>query len=54
VAGVPLIAVEIVIGFGAPLAWALWELYSLRRDRQRQAKEAPRPEPDAAAPPPSG
>jgi hypothetical protein len=50
---VPLIAVEIVIGFVAPLAWAIWELLSLRRDRQRQASRKP----DAEAPnsrPPDG
>lgn len=39
-----LIWLEIVLGFGAPLAWGGWELYALRRDRaaaRRQAAAAP-------------
>jgi hypothetical protein len=31
--GLPLIALEIFLGFGVPVAWALWELHGLRRDR---------------------
>jgi hypothetical protein len=31
----PLIALEIFLGFGVPLAWAAWELISLRRERQQ-------------------
>jgi len=31
----PLIALEIVLGFVAPLGWAFWELWSLRRERRR-------------------
>ena len=31
---VPLIALEIVLGFGVPLAWAAWELFDLRRERE--------------------
>ncbi|MBQ0930316.1 hypothetical protein KAK07_08530 [Ideonella sp. 4Y16] len=30
-----LIWLEIVLGFGVPIAWGLWELWSLRRLRQR-------------------
>lgn len=35
----PLIALEIVLGFVAPLGWALWELWSLRRERRRDAEK---------------
>lgn len=46
-----LIWLEILLGFGAPLAWGCWELYALRRDRaaaRRQAAAAPAD--DATAP----
>lgn len=43
----PLIAIEIVVGFGVPLAWAVWQLVSvrreLRRDREKAAREAAKP-----------
>lgn len=43
----PLIAIEIVVGFGVPLAWAVWQLVSvrreLRRDREKAAREAAHP-----------
>jgi hypothetical protein len=43
--GLPLITLEIFLGFGVPVAWALWELHALRRDRlARERSEA-----DAAA-----
>ena len=42
----PLIAVEIVLGFGVPRVWGFWELWSLRREKERdRARPAPgRPE----------
>lgn len=40
---IPLIALEIVLGFGVPLAWGVWQLISLRREKARDAaKEAAR------------
>lgn len=40
---IPLIALEIVLGFGVPLAWGVWQLISLRREKARDAaKEAER------------
>ena len=51
---VPLIAVEILLGFGAPLAWAAWELVSLRREQARdREREARLPAPEAPAPAPN-
>lgn len=32
--------IEMVFGFGVVLAWAVWELWSLRRDRRRDARAA--------------
>jgi len=32
---VPLIALEIVLGFGVPLVWSVWQLISLRREKAR-------------------
>lgn len=29
--------IEMVLGFGVVLAWAFWELWSLRRDKRRAA-----------------
>jgi len=37
----PLIWLEVLLGFGAPLAWALWELWSLRREQRRDAQRRP-------------
>ena len=37
--GIPLIALEIVLGFGAPLAWAVWQLIDLRRHRDADARD---------------
>ena len=53
-AGLPLISLEIFLGFGVPLAWGLWELWGLRRERRRDAQRgsaddahaAPKPPPD--------
>jgi hypothetical protein len=39
--GSSLIWLEIVLGFGAPLAWGFWELYALRRDKRRAERQAP-------------
>ena len=36
----PLIALEIVLGFVAPIGWAAWELHSLRRERLRDREKA--------------
>lgn len=36
----PLIALEIVLGFVAPIGWAIWELVSLRRERERDRAKA--------------
>ena len=33
--GLPLIALEIVLGFGVPVAWGVWELLALRRLKRR-------------------
>lgn len=60
--GVPLIALEIVLGFGAPVAWGVWQLIELRRYRDADARERaareratadadPRGGPAGAAPP---
>lgn len=36
--GLPLISLEIFLGFGVPLAWGIWELVSLRREQRRDAE----------------
>ncbi|HSC62332.1 MAG TPA: hypothetical protein VLD35_01765 [Caldimonas sp.] len=36
----PLIALEIVLGFVAPVGWAVWELWSLRREQRRDREKA--------------
>lgn len=46
--------IEIVLGFGVPVGWGLWELYALRRDKRRAAlatqdERQAAPERDAAA-----
>lgn len=47
---VSLIWLEIVLGFGVPIAWGLWELWSLRRLRQRdEAARAEALKPAAAS-----
>ena len=38
----PLIAIEIVVGFGVPLAWAIWQLVSVRRELRRDREAAAR------------
>lgn len=38
VPGLPLIALEIFLGFGVPIAWGVWELIALRRERRRDAQ----------------
>jgi hypothetical protein len=35
----PLLAIEILLGFGVPLVWGVWQLISLRRDNRRAAEE---------------
>jgi len=37
--GWPLITLEIVLGFGVPLAWGVWQLIDLRRYREKDAAE---------------
>lgn len=32
--------IEMMFGFGVVLAWAFWELWSLRRDQRRDAEAA--------------
>ncbi len=52
----PLIALEVVLGFGVPVGWAVWELIALRREKRRDAERAaareglPVPDPTAPAP----
>ncbi len=36
----PLIAIEVVLGFVVPVGWGVWELMSLRRERRRDAEAA--------------
>lgn len=65
--GLPLIALEIVLGFGVPVAWGVWQLIDLRRYREADAREkaareaaeaattgAPREGPPGAPQPPAG
>lgn len=50
--GVPLIALEIVLGFLVPLAWGVWQLVELRRLKRRDQERAAaaRPEPGDPGP----
>jgi hypothetical protein len=50
----PLIALEIVLGFVAPLGWAFWELWSLRRERRRDLAKARQREQAAGSRPDRG
>ena len=34
------IALEILVGFGIPIAWGVWELVSLRREQTRDREKA--------------
>ena len=34
------IALEIFLGFGVPIAWGLWELHSLRREKEKDRAKA--------------
>ncbi|RZU02847.1 hypothetical protein [Rivibacter subsaxonicus] len=36
----PLLAIEIVLGFGVPIAWGVWQLIDLRRENRRAAERA--------------
>ncbi len=38
--GVPLIALEIVLGFAVPLGWGVWQLIDLRREREADRRKA--------------
>jgi hypothetical protein len=38
--GLPLIALEIVLGFLVPLAWGVWQLVELRRLDRRDRERA--------------
>jgi len=46
----PLIALEIVIGFVAPIGVAVWELWSLRREQRRDLEKARSPVPQSDLP----
>lgn len=35
----PLLAIELLVGFGVPIAWGVWQLISLRRDNRRAAEQ---------------
>ncbi len=35
-----LIAIEILVGFGVPLVWAIWQLVSVRRELRRDKEAA--------------
>jgi hypothetical protein len=35
-----LIWLEIVLGFGVPVGWAVWQLVSLRREQRRDREAA--------------
>ena len=35
----PLLAIEILLGFGVPIAWGVWQLISLRRDNRKAAEQ---------------
>ena len=35
----PLLAIEILLGFGVPIAWGVWQLISLRRDNREAAEQ---------------
>ncbi len=50
-AGPPLIALEVVIGFVVPVGWGVWELMSLRRDKRRQQAAAAAASADPATKP---
>ena len=32
-----MIWIEVVLGFAVPIAWGVWQLWDLRRERQRDA-----------------
>jgi len=34
------IALEIFLGFGVPIAWGLWELHTLRREKRKDLEKA--------------
>jgi hypothetical protein len=34
------IALEIFLGFGVPIAWGLWELHTLRREKKKDLEKA--------------
>ena len=44
----PLIALEVVLGLFVPIGWAIWELYCLRRERERDQVKASTRAADAA------
>ena len=48
----PLIAIEIFLGFGVPLVWGVWELISLKREKEKdKLKSAAASETAAASEP---
>ena len=42
------IALEILVGFGIPIAWGVWELVSLRREQTRDREKAAKAAAEAA------
>jgi hypothetical protein len=38
--GLPLIAIEIFLGFGVPLAWAVWQLIELKKLKRLDEEKA--------------
>jgi hypothetical protein len=64
--GLPLIVIEIFLGFGVPLAWGVWQLIELKklarrdehvaREAQGEAKAGDKPaaDPDWPRDPPGG
>ena len=45
--GLQLIVLEIVLGFGVPIAWGVWQLVELRRLKRRDEEAARRQRDDA-------
>jgi hypothetical protein len=47
------VAWELLLFFGAPLLWGVWQLISLRRDRRAaERRDSPPPSPPPPPPPP--
>ena len=48
-----LIWIEVVLGFGVPVGWAVWQLVSLRREQARDRAEAALREAESRNPKPN-